>query len=105
MIYIGHRHRSLGDPVYWVRERWTRPAWPWLHYVLPMVAEVCQQKGCSVGLHWAVVWPKVVSDSLGTPQRGVRDPTPLTDRTDGRRTVTVVHLPECMCPALPTKRQ
>ena len=48
------------------------------------------EKGCSVGLHWAVVWPKVVSDSLGTPQSGVRDPTPLTDRTDGRRTDTVV---------------
>ena len=41
-------------------------------------------------LRQAVVWPEVVSDSLGTPQSGVRDPTPLTDRTDGRRTDTVV---------------
>ena len=42
------------------------------------------EKGCSVGLHWAELWPKVVRYSLGTPQRGVLDPMLLTDRTDGR---------------------
>ena len=35
-------------------------------------------------LRKAELWPKVVRYSLGTPQRGVRDPMLLTDRTDGR---------------------
>ena len=50
MIYIGHHRRSFGDPVYWVGEGWTRPAFDHSGFMpLTMVAVVRRTKGAALG--------------------------------------------------------
>ena len=83
MIYIGHRRRSLSDPVCWVGERWTRPACDHSGLMpVTMVAVVCQNGGAALGCIGLSGWPGR-GPQLGYPRWGV-DPMLLTTRPDGQ---------------------
>ena len=82
-MYIGHRRRSLSDPVYWVGERWTRPACDHSGLMpVTMVAVVCQNGGAALGCIGLSGWPRSWATAW-VPQGGV-DPMLLTTRPDGQ---------------------